>query len=66
MLKVVVTGSFDDLRSRQVRFLEEASKLGDVHVQLWSDEVVRVLDGTAPRFSQEERFYRKSAVKPLA
>lgn len=63
MLKVVVTGSFDDLRSRQVRFLEEASKLGDVHVQLWSDQVVRVLDGTAPRFSQEERFYILQSIR---
>ena len=32
MKKVVVVGSFDDLRSRHVRLLERASELGDVHV----------------------------------
>jgi cytidyltransferase-like protein len=63
MPKVVVTGSFDDLRSRHVRFLEEASKLGNVHVLLWSDEVVRALDGTPPRFPQDERFYILQAVR---
>jgi cytidyltransferase-like protein len=54
---VVVTGGFDDFKSRHVRFLEEASKLGDVHVLLWSDETVRALEGHSPRFSQEERLY---------
>ena len=63
MRKVVVTGSFDDLKSRHIRFLQEASKLGDVHVLLWSDEVVRTLDGTPPRFPQEERFYILRAIR---
>jgi cytidyltransferase-like protein len=54
---VVVTGSFDDFNSQQVRFLEEASKLGDVHVLLWSDETQRSLQGLPPKFSQEERLY---------
>ena len=42
MKKAVVTGSFDDIRSRHMRFLEEASRLEDVHVLLWSDEVIRL------------------------
>jgi cytidyltransferase-like protein len=54
---VVVTGSFDDFRSRHVRLLEEASKLGDVHVLLWSDETAQALEGHRPKFSQEERIY---------
>jgi cytidyltransferase-like protein len=66
MRKVVVTGSFDDLRSRHVRFLEEASKWGDVHVLLWSDEIVRALDGTASQFPQEERFYMLQAIRYVA
>jgi cytidyltransferase-like protein len=57
MMQVVVTGSFDDLRSRHVRFLEEASKLGDVHVLLWSDETLRALEGQAPKLSEAERAY---------
>jgi cytidyltransferase-like protein len=63
MPKVVVTGSFDDLGSRHVRFLEEASKLGNVHVLLWSDDVVRTLDGTTPRFPQDERLYILQAIR---
>ena len=56
-MQVAVTGSFDDLRSRHVRFLEEASKLGDVHVLLWSDETLRALEGQAPKLSEAERVY---------
>jgi len=54
---VVLTGSFDDFKSRHVRLLEEASKLGGVHVLLWSDETVRALEGRLPNFPQEERLY---------
>jgi cytidyltransferase-like protein len=57
MITVTVTGSFDNLRSRHVRFLEEAAKVGDVHVALWSDETVQALEGRAPRFPEGERFY---------
>jgi cytidyltransferase-like protein len=64
--KVIVTGSFDDLRSRQVRLLEEASKLGSVHVLLWSDEVARTVDGTPPRFPQDERLYILQALRYVA
>jgi cytidyltransferase-like protein len=52
-----VTGGFDDFKSQHVRFLEEASKLGGVHVLLWSDETVRALEGHPPKFPQEERLY---------
>ena len=54
---VVVAGGFDDFKSQHVRFLEEASKLGGVHVLLWSDETVRALEGHPPKFPQEERLY---------
>ncbi len=54
---VVVTGGFDDFKSRHVRLLEEAAKLGDVHVLLWSDESVRALEGHPPNFPQAERLY---------
>jgi cytidyltransferase-like protein len=54
---VVVTGGFDDFRSPHVRLLEEASRLGDVHVLLSSDETLRALDGHPPKFPQEERLY---------
>jgi cytidyltransferase-like protein len=63
MPKVVVTDSFDDLKSRHVRFLEEASKRGTVHVLLWSDEAVRTLDGSSPRFPHDERYYILQAIR---
>jgi cytidyltransferase-like protein len=60
---VVVTGSLDDLRSSHVRFLEEASKVGDLHVLLWSDLVVRSLEGHESKFPQEERAYLVGAMR---
>ena len=61
--KVVATGSFDDLRSRGMRFLEEASKLARLHVLLWSDEVVGHLEGRPPKYPQEERLYLLGAIR---
>jgi cytidyltransferase-like protein len=57
MKTVAVTGSFDNLRSKHVRFLEEAAKLGSVHVRLWSDESIEVLNGRPPKFPESERRY---------
>ncbi len=62
-MKVTVTGSFDDLHSRHVRFLEEAAKLGEVTVLLWSDEAVRALTGNAPKFPLSERLYYVQALR---
>jgi cytidyltransferase-like protein len=63
MKTVAVTGSFDNLRSKHVRFLEEASKWGNLHVGLWSDETVQVLEGKLPRFSEQERLYLVQALR---
>jgi len=63
MRTVIVSGSFDNVRSRHIRFLEEASKLGRVHVLLWSDETVQAMEGKPPRFPQEERHYLLQAVR---
>jgi cytidyltransferase-like protein len=57
MKTVAVTGSFDNLRSKHVRFLEEAAKCGSVHVALWSDETVNAMEGKPPRFPERERLY---------
>ena len=54
---VVLTGGFDNFKSQHVRLLEEASKLGDVHVLLWPDEALRALEGRPPKFPEEERYY---------
>ena len=63
MRDVVVTGSFDNLGSKQVRFLEGASTLGRVHVMMWSDEVVRALEGKTPEFPAQERLYLLQAIR---
>ncbi len=59
----IVMGSFDDLRSSDVRFLEEAARRGELRVFLWSDEVVRRLDGRAPKFPLGERLYLLQAIR---
>jgi cytidyltransferase-like protein len=54
---VVVTGSFDNVRSHQIRFLQEASRLGRLHVILWSDQTLLKRNGKAPKFLEAERRY---------
>jgi cytidyltransferase-like protein len=61
--QVVITGAFDDLQAQQVRFLEEAAKLGDVTVLLWSDELVSRFMGRPPKFQEAERRYCLEAVR---
>jgi cytidyltransferase-like protein len=61
--RVLVLGSFDDLRSRDVRFLQEAARLGDVEVLLLSDGTVETISGRRPAFPQEERRYVVEAIR---
>lgn len=63
MKNIIVTGSFDDLRARDFRFLEEAAKLGCLHVLLWSDEAIKQMDGKQPKFPQAERMYMLQAIR---
>jgi cytidyltransferase-like protein len=60
---IVVSGGFDDVRSRDLRFLQEAARLGEVTVLLWPDAVVEKLSGKAPKFSLPERKYFLNAVR---
>ena len=55
MQQAIVTGSFDTMRAPDFRFLEEAAKLGAVHVVLWSDATVKAMTGRAPKFPEAER-----------
>ena len=61
--QIIVAGAFDDLRSRQLRLLEEAARLGDVHLLLWPDEAIRSLTGRPPKFPLAERRYFLKAVR---
>ena len=60
---VVVSGSFDDLRIHHVRFLHEASRFGELHVLMWSDALVKTLEGTEPKFPQGEREYLLRSIR---
>jgi cytidyltransferase-like protein len=61
--QVVVSGGFDDLHPTQMRFLEEASKLGDVTVLLWPDEALQKATGHPAKFPLPERTYVLDAVR---
>ena len=61
--QIVVTGAFDDIRSRHLRFLEEAAKLGELTVLLWPDETLQKLTGQPPKFPLAERLYFLNAVR---
>jgi len=57
MKTVVVTGSFNNIKSRGVRFLEEAAKNGPLTVLMWSDAAYQKIKGRKPEFLQAERQY---------
>jgi cytidyltransferase-like protein len=61
--QVVVSGGFDVIKSRDLRFLEEAAKLGELTVLLWSDATLQILTGKSPKFSLTERLYFLNAVR---
>lgn len=63
MSQILVRGSFADLRSRDIRFLEEAAKLGSLHVLLSGDAAVEAATGKAPKFPQAERRYLLEAIR---
>jgi len=61
--QVVVSGGFDDIQSRDLRFLEEAARLGELSVLLWPDRTLHKLTGKAPKFPLAERLYFLNAVR---
>lgn len=54
---IILSGKFDSLRAGDVRFIHEASRLGSVHLLLWSDDLVTRLTGNPPQFPVQERQY---------
>jgi cytidyltransferase-like protein len=63
MENVFVSGSFDDLRAEQVRFLEAAARYGELYVMLWPDEAVEALRGHPPKFRLVERQYILQSIR---
>lgn len=64
--KVFVTGCFDLLHSGHVAFLQSASRHGEVHVGVGSDQNVYNLKGRWPINGQEERRYMLESVRHVA
>ncbi|MCJ7712743.1 MAG: adenylyltransferase/cytidyltransferase family protein [Chloroflexi bacterium] len=54
---VVVEASLDNLRSDDVRFLQQAAALGPLHIRVPSDGLVAALTGSAPAFPVVERLF---------
>ena len=61
--QIIVSGGFDDIRARHLRFFEESAKLGDLTVLLWPDETLQQRTGKAPKFPLAERLYFLNAVR---
>jgi cytidyltransferase-like protein len=61
--QVVVTGVFDDIRSGHIRFLEEASRAGELTVLLWGDDLLNQRQGRPPKFPEAERLYFLQAIR---
>jgi cytidyltransferase-like protein len=62
MTQVFVSGAFDDTRSREIRFLQEAARLGPVTVGLWSDGLVEHVNGSC-KFPFDERRYLLESIR---
>jgi cytidyltransferase-like protein len=63
MSPVLVTGPFDELGSRELRFLQEASRLGELTVLLWPDSAITRHLGKPPQFPMAEREYVLKAIR---
>jgi cytidyltransferase-like protein len=63
MKTVVVSGSFNNIQSRDIRFLEEAARIGPITVLLWSDEAYQHLKRLKPEFPEKERLYFLESVR---
>jgi cytidyltransferase-like protein len=63
MTDVFISGAFNDIRSRDVRFLQEVSRLGELTVMLWSDKCFQALEGHLPEFPEAERHYILRAIR---
>ena len=61
--RTVVEHSLDDLRSDDVRFLQEAAGAGELHVRIPSDALVQERTGAAPKFPQAERLFLAESLR---
>lgn len=60
---VIIAGGFDDLQTIDIRFLQEAQQLGELHVFLYSDQAYVKCHGFRPKFNRKERQYYLGAIR---
>jgi len=60
---VIVESSLDNLRSQDVRFLEEAARYGPLHVRVPSDGLLEEVTGSRPLFPAAERLFLASSIR---
>lgn len=63
---VIVETSLDNLRSGDVRFLQEASRHGPLHVRVPSDEFIAARTGARPLFPAAERLFLADSLRWVA
>ena len=56
-INVFVSGSFFSMQALAIRFLEEAARLGRLHVILWADEPEAAVPSGSMKFTVQERQY---------
>ena len=62
-MSVVTEASLDDLRSEDVRFLQEAARGGPLHVRIPSDALLQSQTGAPPRFPLPERLFLADSLR---
>lgn len=55
--RILTAGGFDNLSSKHIRFLHEASKYGPLEVILYDDALIERMTANAPKFPLPERHY---------
>jgi cytidyltransferase-like protein len=63
MSRIRLCGAFDDMRSHELRVLQEAAEDGPLTVSLWSDEAFQRLRGRPPKWPLAERRYFLEALR---
>lgn len=61
--QIVASGAFDDIRPMDLRFFQQAARLGPLTALLWTDDSIRQFTATPPRFPLAERQYVLKAIR---
>jgi cytidyltransferase-like protein len=61
--KRFVMGAFDDIRTKDIRFLQEAKGDDNLFVRLLTDQAIERITGKPPKFKLEERRYYLKSIR---